>query len=264
MPETKYIRPLVAYKGVTAEHGNHTSFIPISDPENLKDTAHVLTIHDQRFLDTINYAPRTRLSDLRIFVNPTDWMEAVRCLKHMFQLFWFPNVFWILSMNGIFLGVNIAMGLTYGNILTDGYHWANKYISVAQSGQVVVAFICIPMLGYGSDIIVKYMARRNGGVHEPEHRLLTLITPLLLGTMFAIIYGQAAAFPDRYHWLAIVIPLNGCKLPYFSVVGVLTFFGKRLLCFHRRQHLWDNISPRRLPHSSCTITRCSLRHARCD
>lgn len=170
-----------------------------------------MTVNDERILDTVNYLPRTMKSDMRIFVNKADWSEAARCLKHMFQLFFFPNVFWVLSMNGIFLGVNIATGLTYGNILSGGFHWADKYISVAQAGQVVVAFLCVPMLGYGSDMLVKYMARRNGGVHEPEHRLLTLIIPLLLGIVFVVIYGQAAAFPERYHWMAIVFCLNGCQ-----------------------------------------------------
>ena len=213
VPETKYIRPLVAYKGTTMEHGNPNSLISGrgSDPENPKELHRVITVHDKRVLDTVNYLPRTMMSDMRLFVNDADWSEAWLCIKHMFQLFWFPNVFWAFSMNGMFLGVNIAMGLTYGNILGGSFHWEEKWISVAMAGQIIVALICVPMLGYGSDILVKYMARRNSGVHEPEHRLLTLIVPLLLGVVFVIIYGQAAAFPERYHWMAIVVTINGCK-----------------------------------------------------
>lgn len=217
VPETKYIRPLTAYKGEWTEevidaYGKPSRLVTGLDVENSKAIDHILTVNDERVLDTVNHFPRTRRSDMRIFVNKADWNEAVQCLKHMSQLVFFPNVFWIFSMNGIFLGVNIAMGLTYSNILSGPvYHWANKYISIAQAGQIVVAFICIPALGYGSDIIVKFMARRHGGVHEPEHRLLTLITPLCLGIIFSVIYGQAAAFPERYHWMAIVFCMNGCK-----------------------------------------------------
>lgn len=169
VPETKYVCPLTAYKGTTIEHGNPSSLVPSSDLENPKGLGHVMTVNDERILDTVNYYPRTLKSNMRLFVNKPDWSEATHCLKHMFQLFFFPNVFWVFSMNGIFLGVNIAMGLTYGNILSGPFHWADKYISVAMAGQIVVAFLCVPMLGYGSDFIVKFMARRSSGIHEPEH-----------------------------------------------------------------------------------------------
>lgn len=212
IPETKYIRPLTAYEGVASEKGNSNSMIDDYDPENPKRAKNFMTLHDDRVLDTVNYLPRTRVSDMKLFVNQADWSEAIACFKHQFQLFFFPNVFWVFSMNGIFLGVNIAMGLTYSNILSGSYHWSSKYISIAMAGQIVVAFACIPMLGYGSDFIVKFMARRKGGIHEPEHRLLTLIIPLVLGVIFCVLYGQAAAFPEKYHWMAIVFTINGCKL----------------------------------------------------
>jgi hypothetical protein len=72
------------------------------------------------------------------------------------------------------------------------------------------------MLGYGSDFLVKWMARRNNGIHEPEFRLLTLVVPLLMGILFTAIYGQAAQYPDRYHWMAIVFPLNGYYLAFIG------------------------------------------------
>ena len=213
VPETKYIRPLAAYEGnANTEVGYPETMVAGSDPEDIKQVEHFITVDAVRILDTVNYSPRTRASDMALFVNKADWSEAVACVKHQFQLFFFPDVFWIFVMNGIFLGINIAMGLTYGNILTDGFHWASRYISVALAGQIIVAFVCIPALGYGSDFIVKFMARRKGGIHEPEHRLLPLIVPLVLGVIFSTIYGQAAAFPERYHWMAIVFTVNGCKL----------------------------------------------------
>ncbi|PVH82704.1 major facilitator superfamily transporter [Cadophora sp. DSE1049] len=219
VPETKYVRPLAAYEGMGALKDLSESTVVRSDVESPKQVQQFMTVHDKRVLDTANFLPRTLASDMALFVNEADWSEALSCIKHQCQLFFFPDVFWVFSMNGIFLGVNIAMGLTYGNILGEAYHWASKYISVAMAGQIVVAFVCIPMLGYGSDFIVKFMARRKGGIHEPEHRLLTLIIPLLLGILFSIIYGQAAAFPEKYHWMAIVITLNGY---FFTFIGANT------------------------------------------
>ncbi|KAH8679505.1 major facilitator superfamily transporter [Tricladium varicosporioides] len=219
VPETKYIRPLAAYKGTTTKNGNLNILVEGPDPENPKEADHVITIHDERIFDTVNYHPRTLKFNTQLFVHDTDWNEAVLCVKHQFQLFFFPNVFWVFCMNGVFLGVNIAMGLTYGNILSESYHWASKFISIAMAGQIVVAFVCIPMLGYGSDAIVKFMARRKGGIHEPEHRLLTLVIPLILGIVFCVLYGQTATFPGKYHWMGIVFTINGY---YFTFIGANT------------------------------------------
>jgi hypothetical protein len=207
--ETKFPRPLAAYKGTLAEVGMPAKLA--SDTEHQGEAEYAMTTNDERIIDNVNYAPRTMLSNMRIFVNKPDWMEALYCVKHMAQLFFFPNVLWGFTMNGVFLAVNIAMGLTYGNILSGSYGWADKVISVAQAGQIIVALICVPVLGYGSDFIVKFMSRRNGGIYEPEFRLVPLVIPLLLGIAFSVIYGQAAAHPQKYTWGAIVVPMNGCK-----------------------------------------------------
>ncbi|KAL2061983.1 hypothetical protein VTL71DRAFT_7361 [Oculimacula yallundae] len=216
VPETKYVRTVAAYEGMGAGQDNTETSSVGGDVENPKQTGHFLTVHSVRVLDTVNFLPRTRASDMRLFVNKVDWSEAISCLKHQCQLFFFPDVAWIYIMNGIFLGINIAMGLTYGHILEESFHWGAKYISLAMAGQLVVAFICVPMLGTGSDFIVKFMARRNGGIHEPKYRLLTLPIPLILGAIFAVIYGQAAQYPDRYHWMAIVFTVNGY---FFTFLG---------------------------------------------
>ena len=56
-------------------------------------------------------------------------------------------------MNGIFLGINIALGLTYGSIPSAApYNWLDKYISAAESGVLAAALVAFPILGYGSDL----------------------------------------------------------------------------------------------------------------
>lgn len=83
-------------------------------------------------------------------------------------------------------------------------------------GQIVTALVALPLLGYGSDYLIKWRARRNGGVHEPENRLLPLILPIVVGIIAATLYGQAASHPDKYHWFAIVF---GNAAYYFCFVG---------------------------------------------
>lgn len=265
VPETKYVRPLAAYEGTTNTELGTEATIAGSDPEDLKPVEHFITVNDVRVLDTVNYLPRTLASDMVLFVNKADWSQAISCVKHQIQLFFFLDVFWIFVMNGIFLGVNIAMGLTYGNVLEHEFHWGAKYISVAMAGQIVVASLCIPALGYGSDFIVKYTARRKGGVHEPEHRLLTLIVPLLLGILFSTLYGQAAAHPEKYHWMAVVFTLNGCKCCRSRLLGKArraNLYG-RLFHIHWCKYFRHYLLPRRISHTSCLFPCHDLCHARC-
>lgn len=76
--------------------------------------------------------------------------------------------------------------------------------------------VALPLLGNGSDLVIKWRARRNGGVHEPENRLLLLWIPTLIGVLSAVLYGQAGQYPEKYHWFVIVFANAGY---YFAFVG---------------------------------------------
>lgn len=72
-------------------------------------------------------------------------------------------------MNSWYLGVNIGVGTTYATVLeAPPYNWLPKWAGVAQAGQIVVAFACLPLLGWGSDWLITRMAKKNNGVHERE------------------------------------------------------------------------------------------------
>ncbi|PKS08475.1 hypothetical protein jhhlp_004858 [Lomentospora prolificans] len=215
LPETKYERPLSAYQGRDATVSTFAG-----DADDAQEAAYAvrrITTTDVRELDLVNYKPRTMASDMRLFTNTPDWEEGIRTLRRMFTTMFFPDILWAFLLNGLTLGVNIAMGTTYGSILgASPYSWADENISFAMSGQIVVSFIALPALGWGSDWAVKVLARRNGGVHQPQYRLVTLVFPTIVGVLAAILYGQAAAHPERLHWFAVVFAVNAY---YFAFVG---------------------------------------------
>jgi hypothetical protein len=114
-------------------------------------------------------------------------------------------------------GINIAIGTTYGGIVTHApYNWGNDAASYVTAGQVLIAFIALPLLGNGSDAIIKWAAKRNGGIHEPENRLLPLFIPIVVGIISAVLYGQAGQYPEKYHWFTIVFAYAGY---YFCFIG---------------------------------------------
>ncbi|KAK6829011.1 hypothetical protein RU639_003744 [Aspergillus parasiticus] len=218
VPETKYNRPLAAYKGDLAaieSMGKLKTSGSRPDTEGSPDIAR-FTTQDQQRIDNVNFQPRTLRSDLRLMTGKPEWERLVICYKHMLKLICFPNVLWVVLMNGVLLGINVAIGTTYGNILLQKYHWADSSVGFAQSGQIVIAFICLPALGFYSDWNIKWMSRRNGGIHEAEFRLVPLIFPIVIGVIACVIFGQAGSYPDRYHWFAIVF---GYCAQFFSFVG---------------------------------------------
>ncbi|KAF4551080.1 Hypothetical protein D9617_14g075360 [Elsinoe fawcettii] len=192
LPETKYTRSLLSYQN-TASAGADT------DLERVPSQPIICT--ERPPLDFNRYEPRTLRSDMRLWIGKPDWSEFWKVFTHTFELLLFPNVMWAMCINGLTLGVNVAIGTTYGNILHAApYNWPNSSISYANCGQIVTALAALPILGLASDKLIKYLARRNGGVHEPENRILTLAFPIIVGVFTAVLYGQGAANPGKYHW----------------------------------------------------------------
>jgi hypothetical protein len=116
VPELKFERPL----GLAIHPSDKLTPLDCSASEQ-GSIERQMTTHSPRNIETVHFAPRTFVSGLRIFVIKPDWAEFYNCLKHMVQVFFFPNVTWIRVMNGIFLGINIALGLRYGSILSAAH-----------------------------------------------------------------------------------------------------------------------------------------------
>ncbi len=65
--------------------------------------------------------------------------------------------------------------------------------------------------GYLGDKFTLWMAKRNGGVHTPEHRLPLLIIPGIVGFGGILLYGFTASNPN--HNLSWWAPVMG-KHPF--------------------------------------------------
>lgn len=228
LPETKYDRPLTSYQETDSD--------PTSTSSDLKKDlgAEVCTIRPA--LDYERYAPRTWKSDMRLWVGKPQWTETWDVLRvspylcrqnHLyiisnpsqqtFELLFFPNVLWALLLNGLTIGVNVAIGTTYSTILADPpYNWPDSSASYINCGQIIVAIVALPLLGHGSDYLVKYFANRNNGIHEPEIRIIPLIFPIIVGTFTAALYGQGGAHPYEYHWFIYAWTVAAY---YFCFVG---------------------------------------------
>ncbi|KAF7596869.1 hypothetical protein BBP40_011914 [Aspergillus hancockii] len=215
LPETKYERPLAAYQ----EDSSSLVEMHIDEATTDKRKAPLTGICTKRpELDFVTYDSRTFKSDLRLWIGTPEWNKVWEVLKQTAELLLFPNVFWSLLLNGLTIGVNIALGTTYSTIVSNPpYNWPTSSASYINCGQIFVAIVALPLLGHGSDWLVKYRAKRNNGLHEPETRLIPLILPSVIGTFTCSLYGEGATHPYSYHWFVYAWVIAAY---YFTFVGV--------------------------------------------
>lgn len=127
-----------------------------------------------------------------------------------------PTILWVLCLNGIFLGLYVFAAATFAGILVGEYHMSFTNLAFVQGAQIIDCIIFLPLLGYGGDALIKYMAKRNNSFYKPEYRLFPLIIPAIVAVISAIIFGRAAANPTWGHWYDIAITYTAI---YFGFLG---------------------------------------------
>ncbi|OAL03683.1 MFS general substrate transporter [Phaeosphaeriaceae sp. SRC1lsM3a] len=193
LTETMYERPDDATEGAV-----HLDFNEAGEPER--------------------FGPRTWKQDLKIFSVKPDWSRLGEFYKDLFRGLLIPTILWQLLLNGAFLGLYIVVTAVFAGILIPPpYSWSFKSLGYIFVGQIVSAVIFLPILGYGNDLIVKGLSKLHNGVYKPEFRFFNLAIPVVVGVVCGVMFGQAGAFPQNYHWSAIVVTFNGV---FFAFLGV--------------------------------------------
>jgi hypothetical protein len=135
-----------------------------------------------------------------------------------------PAVIYALLVSSISLGVSIGITLVYSSVLEEGYHWSPRDVglfnvgswlpkqiiieSLANSGQGGVMPACMMAMfysGFCADKINVWLARRNGGVHKPEHHLLHLIVPFLTGVIGIVAIAVCSQYPNKLSAWGLVL-----------------------------------------------------------
>lgn len=145
-------------------------------------------------------------------LNDDKWLKvAVR----PFILFTYPSVLWSAAVYSCSVGWLIVVSESVTVIYREDYY----HFDALQTGLMYISPFIGGVLGTAvagkvSDVIVKAMARRNGGLYEPEFRLVMAI-PITIATILGLMgYGWSAEARDT--WIVPTVFLGvvsfGCSL----------------------------------------------------
>ncbi|EHK24099.1 uncharacterized protein TRIVIDRAFT_45410 [Trichoderma virens Gv29-8] len=121
-------------------------------------------------------------------------------------LFMFPGMsFGGLLVGGILAWYNVVGGslaLILGNA---PYNFSANNIGLTYLSCVVGVTIGCFLSGWMADTLALRLARRNGGVMEPEQRLWTCLIALVMHPAGCLLYGVGASY--HIHWFGVVFGL---------------------------------------------------------
>lgn len=128
----------------------------------------------------------------------------------------FPTVLWSGFLYGINLAwYNVLNGTISPVLSSEPYNWPSALIGCVYAGPIIGAAVAAVWCGPGADYFALALARRNGGVREPEHRLWPLLLSGVVSAAGLILWGVGA--DHNIHWVGLVFGLG--MLTFGCVAG---------------------------------------------
>ncbi|KAL4807499.1 major facilitator superfamily domain-containing protein [Aspergillus unguis] len=161
------------------------------------ETMEYLEIHGHPDDTDIPEELRPKKSYLQMLIpwkSPTESPLTLvpRTILQIFEAFVSPGILYVTLVASVVLGASIGMSLSYNTVLQYNYHWSQESIGLINLGGVFGGFGGMLYAGLLGDKFVIWMAKRNNGIHRPEHRLPLLILPGVVGVASLLLYGFTA------------------------------------------------------------------------
>ncbi|KAI1181572.1 major facilitator superfamily domain-containing protein [Nemania serpens] len=173
---------------------------PDTDSEKMSFSNLAAVTMGQAYTHRLREAPRQSFrSQLKIHngrINQDKWWKAA---VRPFVLYSYPAVLWSSAVYACSVGWLIVISECVAVIYREGYY----EFSALSTGLVYISPFIGGVLGTAvagrvSDVVVQAMARRNGGLYEPEFRLVMAI-PIVITTVVGLIgFGWSADVDDPW------------------------------------------------------------------
>ena len=129
-----------------------------------------------------------------------------KLLLRPFPLFFHPAIFWGCLIQGTLIGWTVMIGVVLAAIFLGPPLWLDQVTTgYMYTGPFIGAVLGFALAGLVSDWSTKLMIRQNGGVFEPEFRIILVIPQMIFGCVG--LYG--------FGWAANTVKPGGWFLPDF-------------------------------------------------
>lgn len=238
------------------ESGKEMSVSPtrsvLAEPASL--TATMRYTNDLRDRPRISYL-RT-LTPWNVRIAHDSWL---RVAFRPFVLFAYPAVLWSTAIYTLSIGWLIVLSEVMSNIYQgrSNYNFTSLQVGLVYISPFVGALLGTGVAGRVSDVLARYMTRRNGGIYEPEFRIIMAIPIALTTTIGMMGFGWSAQVHDAWIVPTIFFGLTsfGCSLGSttsitFCVDSYRQYAGEALVTL--------NFSKSRLSPLMTTLVRLDL------
>lgn len=208
-----YLDHHVLDSAVTKDHAE----VPQSEPEktDLPLDPPAPSEHD----DTITLPPKNSyLSTLALFPGRLSHTSYHRALLRPFILFTYPSILWSTLTYSLSIGwliiLSEAMAYIFRRPQPESYGFSPLGVGLIYLSPFLGGILGTVVAGRVSDVIVRALARRNGGVYEPEFRLVMAV-PTALATGIGLAgFGWSSQEKDNFWVPTIFFGLIsfGCSL----------------------------------------------------
>ena len=131
-------------------------------------------------------------------------------------LFAYPSILWSTLVYSLSIGWLIVLSEAVSSIYQnkESYNFSSLQTGLVYISPFVGGVLGTAVAGKVSDIVVRYMSRRNGGIYEPEFRLVMAI-PVAISTCIGLMgFGWSAS--ERDNWIVPTVFFGvisfGCAL----------------------------------------------------
>ncbi|KAL6859924.1 hypothetical protein ACO1O0_003948 [Amphichorda felina] len=144
------------------------------------------------------------------------------------MIFRLPTVAWAGFLYGINLAWYNVLNGTASPVLSGApYNWSAALVGCVYAGPILGAAAASLWSGNAADRVALALARRNGGIREPEHRLWVLAVSGVISSAGLVTWGVGAY--HHVHWLGLVFGLG--MLTFGCVTGGAVAVSYNVDCF---------------------------------
>ncbi|KAI1845321.1 hypothetical protein JX266_008631 [Neoarthrinium moseri] len=146
---------------------------------------------------------KTYAQSLALFDGRKTDENFFKLLLRPFPLFAQPAFLWACLIQGTMIGWTVFIGVVLAAIfLGPPLFWNEVSTGYAYVGPFLGAILGFAIAGGLSDWSAKYLTKLNGGVYEPEFRILLVIPQLIFGCMglYGFAITSVGTLAKEYHW----------------------------------------------------------------